>query len=772
VIVPGFLPATMPVATVPSIWVAKVPSPTTFNEGTTVSFSVQCTNFIPGVSKLIWKLSGTRAGDAGWSVGWPAGWNAVMKARGLTYTALSASANAATVAGLIEVGPKYDGQPVVLTTTCLNNRRTDVAGGNPGTMQITQQLALPAGVTGTLTGSGSPFFVNDTSKTPAGTPTYRLVAFAADGVSPVSSLNEGDSFFLQLNTENMVPGTTFLVAAVNVGQVAIAGGFQAAIKAAAEAAGCACATDYATRGNYNGGVVTIGGTYSDAHPIRIPMTITKDMKTTGTRQLDFLTIWRADGDPGNPTLVYSRTVTFQIQDTSVEPTPSYWRLSAKLVGGQAQYSITSPTGASAASVTVSSGGTVPAGYEAALAAAVAGTPGLSYSGGVLTSTAAWGGSLAWSVTAPASGKHALRLTNPTDDGLIIVGDAVIYFAAPTLPARPQFVTGVNLSGGEFGSNIPGAYGTDYRYPSHPELTDPSLSHQEMDYHFGKGEGIMRLPFRWERVQDTPYGPLASAGTLAGWSGRLDMDRIDEIVTYATGQGRIVLLDVHNYMNGFGNKVGFDTATRTDALVDLWVKLANRYASNPRVWFGIMNEPAGITPSRCRDIMEWVVNAIRGRTVALNRILVAGSFYTGAYSWLTIGNAQAFEGFADPAGNFAFEMHQYFDNDSSGTQGICALNADQRLQAATAWARARGYQIHLGEFMGGDPAVTGQEACGTVVPAACAYMLANRDVWCSWTAWGGGSRWNSTYIFRLDPMSYSAPVDTPQFDLIEPYITTI
>lgn len=76
-------------------------------------------------------------------------------------------------------------------------------------------------------------------------------------------------------------------------------------------------------------------------------------------------------------------------------------------------------------------------------------------------------------------------------------------------------------------------------------------------------------------------------------------------------------------------------------------------------------------------------------------------------------------------------------------------------------------------MGGDPTIAGQEQCGAVVPAACAYMLANRDVWAGWTAWGGGSRWNATYIFRLDPIGgYIDGSDTRQFQMIEPYLTTI
>jgi len=771
--VPAILAALKPIDTTYSIWNFTAPRGT-FDEGSTMSFQMTCGNALPGVSKIVWKLAGGKAGDGAWAFPWSFLWTQAVQGRGITITSLKGSDYGATIALLFEIGDGYDGLPVVITNTVLNNKVTEVQGGTPGQLQITQQLVFPAGASGpTPLGNGSPFFIRDTSKTPPGTPTYHLMSVAADGVTAVLSVNEGDTFYLKPVTENMIPGTIFEIAAVNVGQYAIAGGFQAAIKAAAEAAGCKCSTAYADRGNYNGGVITTTAAYSDAKPILIPITITKDHVTTGARQLDFLTFMKADGDPNNKTVNYGGTITIQIADTSVEPTPSYWRLTATLANGQATYGVNSPTGASVASVTLASTGTVPAGFEAALAAAVAATPGLTYSNGVITSDATWSGVLNWSVAAPATGKHSLRLINPTNDSFILVGDAAIYFAAPALPARPAFVTGVNMSGGDFGGTVrPGAYGTNYRYPAYPDNPDPALQHQEIDYYVSKKAGIIRLPVLWERIQDALFGPLSSPGTLATWYGRLDMDRIDDFINYATSRGLIVLLDVHNYIYGFGSRVGFNSNTPTTALVDLWEKLANRYAGNPRVWFGIMNEPNGIAANEIRDIMEWVLNSIRGRTNALNHVLVTGGLYSRASAWVTNGFAAAFEGFADPAKNFGIELHSYLDSDQKGEAGTCDLNSYARAQAAITWARARGIELHIGEFNGGDPSVAGQGQCGIEVPKMCQFLFDNRDVVKSWTAWGGGAGWKQDYIFRLTPLDLNHPVDTPQLAALLPYFTTI
>ena len=66
--------------------------------------------------------------------------------------------------------------------------------------------------------------------------------------------------------------------------------------------------------------------------------------------------------------------------------------------------------------------------------------------------------------------------------------------------------GVNLAGAEFGSNVPGTFGTDYTYPTHAEI----------DYYASKGMSVIWLPFLWERLQHAKNGALDSVEL-----GRLD-----------------------------------------------------------------------------------------------------------------------------------------------------------------------------------------------------------------------------------------------------------
>ena len=79
---------------------------------------------------------------------------------------------------------------------------------------------------------------------------------------------------------------------------------------------------------------------------------------------------------------------------------------------------------------------------------------------------------------------------------------------PPDPARPALACpqfGVNLSGGEFGSALPGTYGVDYLYPG---IDAQGYNNAwELDYFHSKGLNLIRLPLQWERLQHDLYGPL-------------------------------------------------------------------------------------------------------------------------------------------------------------------------------------------------------------------------------------------------------------------------
>src|SRR5262245_29801536 len=106
-------------------------------------------------------------------------------------------------------------------------------------------------------------------------------------------------------------------------------------------------------------------------------------------------------------------------------------------------------------------------------------------------------------------------------GLVLIACGVV-FNAPSATIR---YTGVNLAGAEFGEGqLPGVYNTHYTYPTSDEV----------DYFKSKGMNVIRLPFRWERLQQTVNASFNTA----------ESNRLHAFVTQTTAKGMSVILDPH------------------------------------------------------------------------------------------------------------------------------------------------------------------------------------------------------------------------------------
>jgi len=315
---------------------------------------------------------------------------------------------------------------------------------------------------------------------------------------------------------------------------------------------------------------------------------------------------------------------------------------------------------------------------------------------------------------------------------------------------PAYYPGVNLASAEFGGA--GELGKKYVYPND----------KEFQYFSAKGFKIVRIPFKWERVQPELRGEFDPA----------NIAELDRCVTEANATGLVVLLDVHNYGarkvpgQEKGVFIGMDPALTKEDFNDLWVRLSNRYKSNPLVWFGLMNEPHKVPANINSDIMQAVVNAIRA-TGATNKILVAGTSFSGAHSWIKSGNAAAFDNFKDPGNNFAFDVHQYLDKDSSGTHTESVPGSGStRLAAFTAWAKQHHFKGFLGEF-GWAPDPASHKEGDDIL----SYMDKNKDVFIGYTYWAAGPWWTKTYIYLVEPegLKTGAPVDKPQMAVLEKHL---
>jgi endoglucanase len=316
---------------------------------------------------------------------------------------------------------------------------------------------------------------------------------------------------------------------------------------------------------------------------------------------------------------------------------------------------------------------------------------------------------------------------------LLVSTAALPLCAmtPTARAEPQpLLRGVSLAGAEFGQLVPGQHGRDYIYPGFADFK----------FCAAQGFNVVRLPFKWDRLQPAlgkPFDP-------GEWA------HIAEAMATAATLGLSLILDPHNYARRRVRDDDFteDHMIGTDlvpvaAFTDFWNGLAARTKDQRHVIFGIMNEPADIDAEAWLAIANATLAAIRASGAA-NLVLVPGVAYTGAHSWYRAGNT-VMGGIRDSANNFAIEVHQYLDGNSSGTTGnaVSETIGAERLQAFQTWARENKFKAFLGEF-GAGPEPENLKALENIIRE----VENNRDIWIGWTAWAAGPWWPDSEPLKL------------------------
>ncbi|KAJ7285037.1 endoglucanase [Mycena rebaudengoi] len=298
--------------------------------------------------------------------------------------------------------------------------------------------------------------------------------------------------------------------------------------------------------------------------------------------------------------------------------------------------------------------------------------------------------------------------------------------------------GVNQSGGcqtyifgcaEFGQTIwPGTYGKEFIFPA------PS----SIDFFVSKGFNFFRIPFQMERLVPPATG-------IAGPFASAYLANLTASINYITNtKGAFAALDPHNFMN-YNNAPISSTAD----FQKFWTNLAGQFKSNTKVIFDVMNEPNTIPASTAFALNQAAVNGIRASGATSQLILVEA--WTGAWTWVSSGNAAVFGAIKDPNNNVAIgpieEMHQYLDSDGSGTSATCVSSTigAERLAAATAWLKANNLKGFLGEIGAGSNA-----ACISAISGALCSMQQS-GVWIGAAYWAAGPWWG-TYFQSIEPPS--------------------
>ena len=289
---------------------------------------------------------------------------------------------------------------------------------------------------------------------------------------------------------------------------------------------------------------------------------------------------------------------------------------------------------------------------------------------------------------------------------------------------PVTFTGINLAGLEFGQQV-----------GDPNFTiNPESSYQYWTHVFGAN--IIRLPFRWERLQP-------------GLQSELDatyLSYLRDAVAFAAANGAVLLLDMHNFGRGYGLEMAADDSL-LPAFTNAWSRLATEFQDDPNVWFGLMNEPGDIDAARWINFAQAATDAVRAAG-ATNKILVStvGASTAERFNDPAFSTEQtAYESFTDPASNFVFEVHQFLDPSGTGADSGPAVpgKGATALTGVTDWARANNFELFLGEF-----GVLPDNGYPEEAAALLAFMNANSDIFKGWTAWAAGEGWND-FPYLLD-----------------------
>ena len=296
------------------------------------------------------------------------------------------------------------------------------------------------------------------------------------------------------------------------------------------------------------------------------------------------------------------------------------------------------------------------------------------------------------------------------------------------PTPPPFMIGVNLCGAEFGErDLPGVYGQHYTYPTGREL----------DYYKSKGVMLVRLPFRWERLQRTLNGSLDEA----------ELGRLDQFIGEVAIRDMKVLPEPHNYARYGGQLIG-TPAVPNAAFADFWRRLAGHLKGEAAVYaYGLVNEPHdtnGLWPAAAQA----AVDAIRSvdRT---HYVFVPGDGYSGAADWAK-RNPDLWVN--DPANRLVYEAHLYFDRDKSGRyvksyeleKGSPTVGVE-RLKPFHDWLERRNAIGFIGEF--GIPANAGDDVRWQETLRVFVRELKRLEM--PGCYWAGGPWW-ANYPLSIEP----------------------
>lgn len=334
----------------------------------------------------------------------------------------------------------------------------------------------------------------------------------------------------------------------------------------------------------------------------------------------------------------------------------------------------------------------------------------------------------------------------------------LLFSTISLVGQKQYEApvpfGVNLAGAEFGhgSKMPGEVSKDYFYPTKEDL----------DYWKSKNLPLLRVPFKWDRIQHEANGKLTKA----------ELDVMKDMLKYAEQKGLKIILDLHNYgrrkVDNTTYIIGHDSLP-IEAFSSFWGELAKELKGyeNAIYGYGLINEPHDMLESTpWVKIAQAAIFEIRKHDTK-TPIIVGGNHWSSADRWQKVSDELKY--LYDPSHNLIFEAHVYFDEDASGVyrrsyddEKANPYIGIERLRPFVKWLQENNLRGFVGEY--GIPA--DDERWMVCLDLMLDYMQKHN---LNGTYWAAGARWNK-YILGVQPKD-NYKTDMPQLKILTKYTET-
>lgn len=305
-------------------------------------------------------------------------------------------------------------------------------------------------------------------------------------------------------------------------------------------------------------------------------------------------------------------------------------------------------------------------------------------------------------------------------GLIgtVLSLAVFASASPLTTRQASSIPrlgGVNIAGFDFGIDTNGGSSGGYVPPPTSQFA-----------HFqSKGANIFRVPVGWQYLQPSLGGSLDSNF----------LSQYQNTVNVALATGAYVIVDVHNYARRDGGIIG-QGGPSNDQFANLWSQLASTF-NNPKIIYGIMNEPHDLDMTQWAQSVQAAVNAIRSAGSTSQYILMPGTNYASVDQFQQ-NSGQYLQVVTDPAHSgstdyLLYDVHRYLDANYAGQLQECVRDDVAVFTAFADYLNQNNRYGILSETGGGNT-----QSCVQYLGNALSYVKSAYPHFLGFTTWAAGS----------------------------------